>query len=310
MIANVIASHGLRWTLLTLGSFLCAACHTTARPTGNDWRMSPPDTPPLATPPLALPARVVEQDPQNVAPPPTTRRNWLERAYDTVAADHVEFYDQGTLLALGAGVGLAAISANSQLDRDIYEDILPEWRTGKVDGFRDDVVWMGDGAVMLPVFGAAALLAPTLGSDAIGSWGERCLRATLVGAPSVLALQRLTGAGRPDDPNNRYASEWQPLEFSNGVSGHAFIGSIPFLTVAGMQDDPWLDGVCFVASTAVAAARLQGSRHYFSQVVLGWWIGWLSVEAIEDSEAGRTRSFAVVPHVEPDGFGITFVHRF
>lgn len=256
-----------------------------------------------------LPASWVMQDP-TPPPPPPTQRNWFERTYDTVAADHAEFYDQGTLLALGAGVGLAAISANSQLDRDIYEDILPEWRTGKVDGFRDDVVWMGDGAVMLPVFGAAALLAPTLGSDVVGSWGERCLRATLVGAPSVLALQRLTGAGRPDDPNNRYASEWQPFEFSNGVSGHAFIGAIPFLTVAGMQDDPLVDGVCLVASSAVAAARLQGSRHYFSQVVLGWWIAWLSVGAVEDSEAGRTRSFAIVPHVEPDGFGLTFVHRF
>ena len=302
----------IRSTLLLLGSVVFTACHTASRPSGPASARLRQPAAERGAPTLVLSGPGAKQDPTPPTPPtpPTTQRNWLERTFDTVAADHREFYDQGTLLALGAGVGLAAISANSQLDRDIYEDILPEWRTGKVDGFREDVVWMGDGAVMLPVFGAAALLAPTLGGDAIGSWGERCLRATLVGAPPVLALQRLTGAGRPDDPNNRYASEWQPFEFSNGVSGHAFIGAIPFLTVAGMQDDPLLDGACYVASAAVAAARLQGSRHYFSQVVLGWWIAWLSVGAVEDSEAGRTRSFAVVPHVEPDGFGITFVHRF
>lgn len=302
------ASPAIRSTLLPLVAFAFAACQSTSPRSGTAIARVHRPVAEGSTQALVPTTPGPTQDP--TPSPSPARRNWFERTFDTVAADHREFYDQGTLLALGAGIGLAAISANSQLDRDIYEDILPEWRTGKVDGFRDDVVWMGDGAVMLPVFGAAALLAPSLGSDAVGSWGERCLRATLVGAPSVLALQRLTGAGRPDDPNNRHASEWQPFEFSNGVSGHAFIGSIPFLTLAGMQDDPLVDGVCLVASTAVAAARLQGSRHYFSQVVLGWWIGWLSVGAVEDREAGRTRSFAIVPHVEPDGFGITFVHRF
>lgn len=238
-------------------------------------------------------------------------RNWFGRSLDTLAADQLAFYDQGTMLALGAGVGLAALSANSQLDRDIYEDVLPEWRTSKVDSYRDHVLWLGDGAVMLPVFGAAALLAPSLGGDTIGEWGERSLRAMLVGAPSVLALQRLTGAGRPDDPSNTHTSEWQPFDYSNGVSGHAFVGAIPFLTVAALQDDPWIDGLSYVASTAVAAARLQGSRHYFSQVVLGWWIAFLATEAVADSELGAPpagTSFA--PYAAPDGVGFEVVHRF
>jgi len=255
--------------------------------------------------------RGTEQEPRGPTPPESAPRNWFGRTIDNLAADHLAFYDQGSLLALGAGVGLAALSANSQLDRDIYEDVLPEWRTGKVNRFRDDVLWLGDGAVMLPVFGAAALLAPTVGGEAIGEWGERSLRATLVGAPAVLALQRLTGAGRPDDPSNDHTSEWQPFDFSNGVSGHAFIGAIPFLTVAAMQDDPWIDGLSYVASTAVAAARLQGSRHYFSQVVLGWWIAFLATEAVDDSRLGvAPAATTFVPYAGPDQVGFEVVHRF
>lgn len=286
-------------------------CASARRPMVPAFRHPSPfaTTAPVASPDQAV--HSIDQETRSPTPPEGPPRNWFGRTIDTVAADHLAFYDQGSLLALGAGVGFAALSANSQLDRDIYEDVLPEWRTGRVNRFRDDVLWLGDGAVMLPVFGVTALLAPAVGSDAVGEWGERALRTTLVGAPSVLALQRLTGAGRPDDPSNDQASEWQPFEFSNGVSGHAFVGAIPFLTVAAMQDDPWIDGLSYVASTAVAAARLQGSRHYFSQVVLGWWIAFLATEAVDDSARGAAPStMSILPYAGPDRVGFEVVHRF
>ena len=215
------------------------------------------------------------------------------------------------MLGLGVGIGLAGLSANSQLDRDIYEDVLPEWRTDEVREFRDSVLPMGDGAYVLPVLAAAGLAGPWLGSDAIGEWGERSLRAVVVGAPPMLALQRLTGAGRPDDPANTTSSEWEPFEHSNGVSGHAFLGSVPFLTVARMQDDPLVDGACYTGSLLVAAARLQGSRHYFSQVLLGWWIGFLATGAVDDAVLGGADSaVSVLPYVTDDQVGFLVTHRF
>lgn len=216
------------------------------------------------------------------------------------------------MLGLGAGVGLAALSANTQLDRDIYEDAMGGWRTHEWREFRDDVLPLGDGAYALPVLTATAIVAPMLGGDAVGEWSGRSLRAILVGAPPVLALQRLTGGGRPDDPANTTSSEWEPFNHSNGVSGHAFIGAVPFLTIASMQDSPWIDGACYLGSTIVAGARLQGSRHYFSQVVLGWWIGYLATEAVGDSASvapGRiTTSF--LPILSEDEIGFVVTHRF
>ena len=298
---------------LLMLSLLGAACATPARPPAHGFIAPAALAPhgstnrPAATRqhPTGTTIAPTRQEPAATAP------GWFERSFATIAADHGAFYDQGSLLGLGAGIGLAALSANSQLDRDIYEDVLPEWRTKRVDSFRDSVLWLGEGTIMLPTFGAAALLAPMLGSDDVGTWGERSLRAALVGAPPMLALQRLTGAGRPDDPANTHSSEWQPFDFSNGVSGHAFMGAIPFLTAARMQDDPWLDGLLYIASATVPAARLQGSRHYFSQVVLGWWIGFLATGAVDDAAASDTApGMSFVPILGLDEVGIVVVHRF
>ncbi|MBL8728974.1 MAG: phosphatase PAP2 family protein [Planctomycetes bacterium] len=245
------------------------------------------------------------------ARPPRQEPGWIERTWGTVLADHGAFYDQGTMLGLGAGIGLAALSANSQLDRDIYDDALAGWRTHELGEARNDVQDLGDGAYVLPVLATASLFGPALGSPAIGEWGERSLRGVLVGAPPMLALQRLIGAGRPDDPANTTSSEWQPFEHSNGVSGHAFIGSVPLLTVARMQDDPAIDVACYLGSMVVAAARLQGSKHYFSQVALGWWIGYLATGAVDDAERGIPvgDDVSVLPILGADEVGFVVVHR-
>lgn len=243
--------------------------------------------------------------------PASEPHSWPARVVDTLVRDVGEFYDGGTLFALGAGIGLAGLSANSQLDRDIYEDVLPEWRTDDVREFRDSVLGFGDGAYVLPVLAGSALGGPLLGCDAVGAWGERSIRAIVVGAPPMLALQRLIGAGRPDDPGNTTTSEWEPFRHSNGVSGHAFIGSVPFLTIARMQDDVLVDGVCYTGSLLVAAARLQGSRHYFSQVMLGWWIGFLATGAVDDAVLGNQGSaLAVLPYVTDEEVGLLVSHVF
>ena len=254
---------------------------------------------------------VVAQDPPPQPSPPARESSWSERVWSAVAADHQNFYDSGTLLGLGLGVGLAGLSANTQLDRDIYEDVLPEWRTEEWREFRDDVLPLGEGTIVLPVLIATSFLAPELGAPGLGEWGERSVRAIAVGALPMLALQRLTGGGRPDDPANTTSSEWEPFNHSNGVSGHAFIGSVPFLTAAAMVDDPWLDGAFYLGSTLVAGARLQGSRHYFSQIVLGWWIGFLATGSVTDAVTGSAAaSTAFLPFANEDEVGFVVVHRF
>ena len=67
-------------------------------------------------------------------------------------------------------------------------------------------------------------------------WGEKSFRTILLGGPVLLVSQRLTGGHRPEEDG----SEWNFSLDSNGVSGHAFMGAIPFLTAAHMTDNRYL----------------------------------------------------------------------
>lgn len=238
------------------------------------------------------------------------RRGFWARAFDVVSRDYENFYDAGTLLALGGGVGLAGVAANSDFDTEVQSAIRKSWRTPFLDDVRDNVSWFGDFEVMVPAMGLLTWLGPRLGSDAVGTWGERTLRAYVVAAPMTLALQRITGGRRPDDPENTHGAQWRFLDSSHGVSGHAVVASIPFLTIAKVQDDPWIDALCYAASTVVGLARLQQDRHYASQVALGWWIGYLTTEAVDDTErAAPPPATSWLPVIAPDYVGIVVSHR-
>lgn len=240
---------------------------------------------------------------------PTSHQPILGRWADTVFADAAEFYSWPRLGHLGLGLGFAALSANSQLDRDIYEDVVAGWRRPEYDSFGQAVTGMGEGAFALPTFALAGLLGEHIGLPTVSTWGERTLRAAIVGAPSVLFLQRAIGAGRPEDPANTTASEWQFWEHSNGVSGHAFIGSISWLTAARMSESSTAAALFGVGSLLVPAARLQGDRHYFSQVALGWLIGLMSTGAIDERDANAA-NWTMSPDLS-DGFvGLQFERRF
>jgi len=116
-------------------------------------------------------------------------------------------------------------------------------------------------------------------------WGQRCIRAMAVGTPMVGILQVGLGSTRP----GLGSSYWNPLNASHGVSGHAYVGSIPFLTAASMTDSPYLKVPLVLASCLTGWSRIQTDDHYFSQVALGWWMGYLAVRAVnrtQDEERG------------------------
>ncbi len=247
-------------------------------------------------------------DPTDLVTLAEGERGWLGRTYDTVAADYVNFYSGPRMLGLGVAIGLAGISANSQLDRDIYEDLIPSWRTDDSLRIGTSVTTMGEGLYAIPAFGVTALAGNALGLPGVGLWGERSLRAVVVGAPPLLFLQHAIGAGRPDDPANNDSSEWVFFQHANGVSGHAFIGAVSWLTAARMVENDYASLALGVGSLLVPAARLQGNRHYFSQVALGWFLAYLSTGAIADADAARATT--VLPMVEEGTVGLLVEHRF
>lgn len=227
-----------------------------------------------------------------------------------VAEDHRNFYSKHNLQFLGLMFLLGAPVANSSADREILQAFDETFNSGSgnagkfVHQFKD----IGDHMVMLPIYGATwgvgTLLDQTLVGSYVGEWGERSLRATAVGFPPLILTQKMTGAGRPEEGG----SSWDFWSDTNGVSGHSFIGAIPFMTAAQQTDDPWKKTLLYAASTLVPISRITDGDHYPSQAFLGWWLAFSSVMSVDATQDGDT-CWRTIPLIGPGYSGMNLEIR-
>lgn len=227
-----------------------------------------------------------------------------------VNSDHFNFYTPQRLGALAVGTGFAAALANTPADQEMANLVQRDMRTNGTDSLSRCVKPLGDGLYTIPVFLAAGLLGESTDCaafDIVGEWGERCWRSTLVGAPPMLGMQLVTGASRPGE--TAHSSYWAPFQDNNGVSGHSFMGAIPFLCAAQMADDPWLKGSFYAGSTVVAWSRVNDNAHFMSQAMLGWWIAFLATSAV-DCTYLEERGWSIQPAQFGDGPGALIMLKY
>ena len=226
-------------------------------------------------------------------PPAATSAPWagsrfprLARAGYKVAEDYRSFYSCDSLVCLTAAFGAGALMANTGFDTTMQN----AWQRGVeptgVGTFFSGCKDIGEGRYALPVFGVAAatgmLFEGNAVGDAIGEWGSRSLRIFVVGAPPLYAMQWVTGASRPGEGSA--GSQWHFFNDNNGVSGHAFVGAIPFLAAVDMVESPLAKGALYVCSTFVGFSRMTDDAHYPSQVFLGWYLALASARAVSATE--------------------------
>ena len=156
---------------------------------------------------------------------------------------------------------------------------------------------------MLPAFGGATVAGKLTEETAMGEteleWGSRSLRAMAVGAPVVGILQIGLGSARPTVGD----SNWRPFRSVHGVSGHAFVGAVPFLTAGEMTDNLWLKSAFIASSLGSGWSRINDDAHYLSQVALGWWLAYLAVRSVDDTEKTR-KLWSVAPCWTTSGPGL------
>jgi hypothetical protein len=237
-----------------------------------------------------------------------------------ICQDYCNYWTFRNIGCMALGIGLAAPIANTSADlsiRNWYQDHVREhW----ADRYAYDVKYLGEYKYMVPAYFAFALGGKALqGLDSLTSddgswvgevggvtneWGQRCIRAMAVGTPMVGLLQVGLGSARPWQGS----SYWNPFNSSHGVSGHAYVGSIPFLTAASMTDNPFLKVPLFLGSFLTSWSRIHTDDHYFSQVALGWWMGYLAVRSVNMTQE-QERCIEFLPGCS-EGPGVSVLVRY
>ena len=158
-------------------------------------------------------------------------------------------------------------------------------------------------------YGLGAVLADDPNETLLGDWGELSLRSFAVGAPVLVLSQNATGGSRPGESSAE--SDWVPFHDDNGVSGHSFIGAVPFLVAAKRCERPLARWALYVGSAMPAWSRVNDDAHYASQAFLGWAVAFAAVESIHRREyRGRSNadrySIDLIPTSDGVGLGMTF----
>ncbi|GHT13075.1 hypothetical protein FACS1894170_08630 [Planctomycetales bacterium] len=106
-------------------------------------------------------------------------------------------------------------------------------------------------------------------------------------------------------------SYWHPFQNSHGISGHAFIGAVPFMTAAQMTDRPVVKGLFYTMSTFCAWSRIKDDAHYLSQALLGWYLAYLSVRSVSETEGLKPlpRGLTLFPVMDDNSVGFGFLYQ-
>lgn len=187
-----------------------------------------------------------------------------------LGAGYSSFYSTDNLPWLGQTWLVGGLIANTSLDREIQDSYNSNILSNSSDRFSSHTKKIGDPGTTLIYFGLAAVnrIACDRDCGVVPEWGDRTAQALLVGLPAVWTSQAILGGDRP----YRGSSDWTILQFDrqHAVSGHAFVGAVPFLTAAQMTDNPYAKATFYALSPLTAFSRINDQKHYFSQALMGW----------------------------------------
>lgn len=210
----------------------------------------------------------------------------LSRALGKIAADHCTYYSPEHAACLAAGFGVGATLAHTDADQDLQNSYQWNVRSNATDDAGQAAKIFGEGEYVVAAAGAAwavgSLCEQTYAGDVAGQWGGRTLRSLIVGTPPMLLTQAATGASRPGESSAE--SDWVPFHDSNGVSGHAYMGAVPFIVAAQLSDRPAAKAAFYTASVLPGLSRINDDDHYTSQVALGWWMAYMACRSVDRAE--------------------------
>ncbi len=246
---------------------------------------------------------------------PDNNEGFWKSRWQQVRQDYRNLYSRSGFTRLAIGFAAGATMAHTNFDRFVTDDLFKENILGaSVDEWTESLhepKIIGDGYVTIPLFAGLSLAEPLLAGhpwgEAASTWGNRSFRTILLGGPILVVSQTLVGGSRPHE--TAAGSHWTPFTDNNGVSGHSFMGAIPFLTAAQMTENRFVKALWYTGSVLPAISRINDERHYASQAFLGWYLAFVASDMVHRSDRG-TRLGTLSPWIAPEGVGVLWEKRF
>jgi hypothetical protein len=235
------------------------------------------------------------------------------RGRDRIFSDFGNLYRRDNVWNYGIVLAGAGILANTKIDRHFQNWYNDDVHCNFTKELSEFTKIFGEGQIFIPVVVSTAVIyrfrQERLGrvgeEKLIGNFFDRTARGYAVGTPTLITAQILLGADRP----RAGTSYWRPFQKSHGVSGHAFIGAVPFITAAQMTDKIWAKGLFYSLSVLPGWSRVNDDAHYLSQVLLGWSLAYLSVQAVSETEKIKPNGFIIYPVLNGNSIGFGFIYR-
>ncbi len=229
-----------------------------------------------------------------------------------VVMDYRNYYSVKNGIRFLIALGIAAPLANTQADIKIHEWYQDEVRSSGTDDFASFWKNFGEGRLLLPIAGGLTLIAFATDENwgwmdqVVGEYGKNLARSYLVGALPVFVMQNLLGGDRPMEGS----TNWTPFYHDHAVSGHAFVGAVPFIMAAKMSDNLWAKIFFYTCSTFPAWSRMNDGMHSLSQVGLGWFMAYMACDAVAETNHTRVANYAFTPIFTGDTIGVNFMMKF
>lgn len=231
-----------------------------------------------------------------------------ENVFSYFSTDTNDFYKKENGEKFLYVFAIGGIMANSPLDQSIRDFYQNKIRNENTDYLSKTTKLFGEGDIMIPLMFALDGMGSILNNNELKDIGRNTLRAYLVGAPSMLLMQKITGGSRPEEIKN--PSRWKFFKDENGVSGHAFMGSIPFLVLAKSSENEYLSDFFKGISFCTAISRVNDDAHFPSQILLGWYMGNMAVESVYSSiDSKSTTTNDITLSLLGNILGFSFVQK-
>ena len=226
--------------------------------------------------------------------------------FEVMRSDQLHFYSRQNLRPAFRTLGAAAILANTTMDQEFADWYQDDVRSNSLDDIANVAKSFGEQWPMVGAYVGASIGGRLAGDNTpLALWGDRSLRSMFVGVPPLLLLQKSLGSSRPND--RPPSSTWNFWNDDNGASGHTFVGAVPFLVAAELAEDRRAKATWIALSTLTGWSRINDNDHYLSQVIVGWWLAYVSTQSVARSDVSL--NYEIAPVVFGDSAGMEFIWR-